>query len=203
LLGRFSAGIAAGVAVADKVTAHYQAALAFGEALTAQQWDELAILVDQAKMIADQVSLEVTHNIFQATGARSTANDMAWTSFGATCARTPCIIPSSIALGRSETSCSTRRCRNRANWRLPMPEPQTSASPVKVRALTDDDQIVAAHKLSRTELVGLPHVAPAEAGLVRVLIEPGRIFGAFIAGGFVGTTNSCASRLAVPGRAGS
>jgi alkylation response protein AidB-like acyl-CoA dehydrogenase len=74
LFGRLSAGIAAGVALADKAAALYQAALLAGPALTAQAWGELALLIDQAKVVATKVSLEVTADIYEATGARSTAN---------------------------------------------------------------------------------------------------------------------------------
>ncbi|WP_078307969.1 MULTISPECIES: acyl-CoA dehydrogenase family protein [unclassified Mycobacterium] len=76
LLGRLSAGIAAGIALADAVTKEFEQTLAADRALTAAQWGALAIRVDQAKSIATEVSLDVTHNIFQATGARSTANSV-------------------------------------------------------------------------------------------------------------------------------
>jgi len=74
LFGRLSAGIAAGYALADKAADLYQQALFAGEALTHQQWGELAVLIDQAKVISNDVSLDVTAKIFEATGARSTAN---------------------------------------------------------------------------------------------------------------------------------
>ncbi len=76
LLGRLSAGIAAGVALADSATKEFEQALAFGEAPTEAQWGALAIRVDQAKSVATEISLDVTHNIYQATGARSTANSV-------------------------------------------------------------------------------------------------------------------------------
>lgn len=76
LLGRLSAGIAAGIALADAVTRELEQTLAAGRALAAAQWGALAIRVDQAKSVATEVSLDVTHNIFQATGARSTANSV-------------------------------------------------------------------------------------------------------------------------------
>lgn len=74
LFGRLSAGIASGLALADKAAVLYQAALLAGPALTAEQWGELALLIDQAKVVATKVSLEVTADIYEATGARSTAN---------------------------------------------------------------------------------------------------------------------------------
>ncbi|ALR13189.1 monooxygenase [Mycobacteroides saopaulense] len=76
LLGRLSAGIAAGIALADTVTREFEQALGAGETPNAAQWGALAIRVDQAKSIATEVSLDVTHNIYQATGARSTANSV-------------------------------------------------------------------------------------------------------------------------------
>ncbi|WP_462216179.1 acyl-CoA dehydrogenase family protein [Mycobacteroides abscessus] len=76
LLGRLSASIAAGIALADAVTTEFEQHLALGESLTAAQWGTLAVRVDQAKSVATEVSLDVTHNIYQATGARSTANSV-------------------------------------------------------------------------------------------------------------------------------
>ena len=74
LFGRLSAGIAAGVALADKAAVLYEVALHAGPALTARQWGELAAIIDQGKIVANDVSLDVTARIFEATGARSTAN---------------------------------------------------------------------------------------------------------------------------------
>jgi alkylation response protein AidB-like acyl-CoA dehydrogenase len=74
LLGRLSAGVAAGIALADKAAARYETVLAAGAALDETLWGELAVLVDQAKVVADAISLEVTNSIFQVTGARSTSN---------------------------------------------------------------------------------------------------------------------------------
>lgn len=76
LLGRLSAGIAAGIALADSVTREFEQTLATGEAPTEAGWGALAIRVDQAKSVATEISLDVTHNIYQATGARSTANSV-------------------------------------------------------------------------------------------------------------------------------
>ena len=74
LLGRLSAQVAAGVALADAVAPEFERALAAEEKLTAEDWGRLAIRADQAKSVATEVVLDVTHNIYQATGARSTAN---------------------------------------------------------------------------------------------------------------------------------
>lgn len=74
LFGRLSAGIAAGIALADKAVAQYQLALEAGPALTPDQWGELALVIDQAKVVANDVVLDVTTRIYEATGARSTAS---------------------------------------------------------------------------------------------------------------------------------
>lgn len=74
LLGRLSAGVAAGIALADAVALQYQQALDKGPELTVQEWGELALRVSQAKSVASEISVEASTQIFQATGARSTAN---------------------------------------------------------------------------------------------------------------------------------
>jgi alkylation response protein AidB-like acyl-CoA dehydrogenase len=74
LFGRLSADVAAGVALADKAAALYQAALEAGPALAAEQWGELALVIDQAKVVATRSSLAAAADIYEATGARSTAN---------------------------------------------------------------------------------------------------------------------------------
>lgn len=76
LLGRLSAQIAAAVALADATTPEFERALAAGERLSSEAWGRLAIRVDQAKSVATEAVLDVTHNIYQATGARSTANSV-------------------------------------------------------------------------------------------------------------------------------
>ncbi len=80
--GRWSAGISAGVALADKAAGLYQQALEAGEALDAGTWGRLAVIIDEAKVIATDVSLAVTANIYEAMGARATANrygfDLYW-----------------------------------------------------------------------------------------------------------------------------
>lgn len=74
ILGRLSAQIEAGVALADKATLAYQKALFAGPELSEEDWGRLAVLVDQAKVVANDVSLEVTNRIFEVTGGRSTAS---------------------------------------------------------------------------------------------------------------------------------
>lgn len=74
LLGRLSASVAAGIALADSVALQYQEALERGAALDATAWGRLALRVAQAKSVASEVAVDTTSQIFQATGARSTAN---------------------------------------------------------------------------------------------------------------------------------
>jgi alkylation response protein AidB-like acyl-CoA dehydrogenase len=73
LLGRLSAQIAAGVALADKAAQAFESALR-SEAVTHEEWGHLALQIDQAKSVSTEAVLDTTHTIFQATGARSTAN---------------------------------------------------------------------------------------------------------------------------------
>jgi alkylation response protein AidB-like acyl-CoA dehydrogenase len=74
LLGRLSANLAAATALADAASQEFDAAFNLGPELTQERWGRLAILIDQAKAVATETVLDVTHNIYQATGARSTAN---------------------------------------------------------------------------------------------------------------------------------
>jgi len=72
--GELSAEIAAGVALAEKTTRAFEEAFHQGHDLTEQFWGELALLTNQAKVVADKVVLKVTHEIFELTGGRSTSN---------------------------------------------------------------------------------------------------------------------------------
>lgn len=74
LLGRLSASLAAATVLADAASEEFEAAFALGADLSEERWGRLAILIDQAKSVATETVLDVTHNIYQATGARSTAN---------------------------------------------------------------------------------------------------------------------------------
>lgn len=74
LAGELSSELAAGIALAEKAAETYQLALQAGNNLTPQQWGELAVLIDQAKVVATKVSLRVTQDVFDITGGRSTAN---------------------------------------------------------------------------------------------------------------------------------
>ncbi|AGT10790.1 acyl-CoA dehydrogenase family protein [Paracoccus aminophilus] len=74
ILGRLSAQVEAGIALADRATLAFQEALFAGPDLARDDWGRLAVLVDQAKVVANDVSLEVTARIYELTGGRSTAN---------------------------------------------------------------------------------------------------------------------------------
>jgi|SRR5471030_2173604 len=74
LAGELSSELAAGIALAEKAATHYQLALEQGDDITAEQWGELTVLIDQAKVVATKVSLRVTQDVFDITGGRSTAN---------------------------------------------------------------------------------------------------------------------------------
>ncbi len=74
LVGKLSANLAAGIALADRAAGSFEAALAAGTDLSTEQWGLLAVQVDQAKSVANDASLDVAHQVFQITGARSTAN---------------------------------------------------------------------------------------------------------------------------------
>ncbi|MBP0582625.1 GNAT family N-acetyltransferase [Labrys sp. LIt4] len=77
--------------------------------------------------------------------------------------------------------------------RMPSPEP------ARVRVLDDVSELIQAARLFRTAMVGLPNFGPIDAGFVSDIYEPGRTLGAFLSGTLVGTVNSYASTLTVPG----
>lgn len=70
--GELSSELAAGIALAEKTARAFQEAFHQGNALTEQTFGELAILTDQAKVIANNVALKISHEIFELTGGRST-----------------------------------------------------------------------------------------------------------------------------------
>ena len=72
--GELSADLAAGIALAEKTAQAYQNAFNAGDELTETQWGELALLTDQAKIIANDVALKISNEIFELTGGRSTSN---------------------------------------------------------------------------------------------------------------------------------
>ncbi len=74
ILGRLSAQIEAGIALADRATLAFQKALFAGPDLAQEDWGRLAVLIDQAKVVANDVTLDVTARIYEVTGGRSTAS---------------------------------------------------------------------------------------------------------------------------------
>jgi predicted acetyltransferase len=75
----------------------------------------------------------------------------------------------------------------------------SAAGTINVRALDDEATIVAAARLFRTAMVGLPSTVPIDGDFVRKTVEEGRIYGAFLAGELAGTVESYAAALTVPG----
>lgn len=71
----------------------------------------------------------------------------------------------------------------------------------EIRDLETDDDLVAAARLFRTAMVGLPPVQNLPPGQITKLFEPGRTVGAFIDGQLVGTADAVTSTLTLPGGA--
>jgi alkylation response protein AidB-like acyl-CoA dehydrogenase len=74
LFGHLSSRVAAGVALADKACEAFDRVLAQREALSIPDWEQATILAFQAKSMATEAALDTTSDIYEATGARSTAN---------------------------------------------------------------------------------------------------------------------------------
>lgn len=72
--GELASDLAAGIALAEKTAQAFQDAFHAGDDLTEAQWGELALLTDQAKVIANNVALKISHEIYELTGGRSTSN---------------------------------------------------------------------------------------------------------------------------------
>lgn len=72
--GELASDLAAGIALAEKTAQAFQDAFHASDALTEAQWGELALLTDQAKVIANNVALKISHEIYELTGGRSTSN---------------------------------------------------------------------------------------------------------------------------------
>lgn len=62
--------------LADAAAVQLDNALALGLAVTAQQRGEVAIAVDEAKILAHKASLEVSSQLFELTGARATSQKL-------------------------------------------------------------------------------------------------------------------------------
>ena len=72
--GELSSDLAAGIALAEKTAHAFQDAFHAGDDLSETQWGELALLTDQAKVIANNVALKISNEIYELTGGRSTSN---------------------------------------------------------------------------------------------------------------------------------
>lgn len=72
--GELASDLAAGIALAEKTAQTFQDAFHAGDDQTEAQWGELALLTDQAKVIANNVALKISHEIYELTGGRSTSN---------------------------------------------------------------------------------------------------------------------------------
>lgn len=82
-----------------------------------------------------------------------------------------------------------------------MPPQPTDHSGLKVdiRVLVDEQDLTGAFDVFRTAMVGLPSFGPLPPGTVGKIFEPGRTLGAYVAGQLVGTVDSAASSLTLPG----
>ncbi|HEX5256447.1 MAG TPA: GNAT family N-acetyltransferase [Mycobacterium sp.] len=71
----------------------------------------------------------------------------------------------------------------------------------EIRTLDTEDDLVAAARLFRTAMVGLPPMPNLPPGQITKLLDPGRTAGAFIDGQLVGTADAATSTLTLPGGA--
>lgn len=82
LMGDFKARAAAVAALAEKVNRRFEDVVALGDGVTAQLRGELAIEIAELKVISSDVTTQLTHQIFEATGTSSTASkhgfDLYW-----------------------------------------------------------------------------------------------------------------------------
>ena len=70
-----------------------------------------------------------------------------------------------------------------------------------IRVLEDEDDLIAAAKVFRSAMVGIPPVPNLAPGQIATLLEPGRTIGAFVGGQLVGTADAQTSGLTLPGGA--
>lgn len=71
----------------------------------------------------------------------------------------------------------------------------------EIRVLDTEDDLVAAARLFRTAMVGLPPISNLPPGQITKLLDPGRTIGAFIGGELAGTADAVTSTLTLPGGA--
>ncbi|TPI61470.1 GNAT family N-acetyltransferase [Mesorhizobium sp. B3-1-3] len=82
---------------------------------------------------------------------------------------------------------------------LPGPGAEPPVPPVEIRVLHRTEHLVTAAHVFRAAMVGLPALHTIDDTVLKRLFEPARAFGAFDRGNLVGTTNSHASSIRVPG----
>jgi len=70
-----------------------------------------------------------------------------------------------------------------------------------IRALDDEQDLVAAANVFRAAMIGLPPLPDLRPGQIARLLEPGRTIGAYVDGQLVGTADAAASGLTLPGGA--
>ena len=70
-----------------------------------------------------------------------------------------------------------------------------------IRVLDNEDDLIAASNVFRAAMVGFPPLSNLPPGRITTLLEPGRTLGAFVGDQLVGTTDSAASHLTLPGGA--
>lgn len=71
----------------------------------------------------------------------------------------------------------------------------------EIRVLDTEDDLIAAARLFRTAMVGLPPMSNLPPGQITKLLDPGRTIGAFVDGQLVGTADAVTSTLTLPGGA--
>ncbi|RAU98281.1 GNAT family N-acetyltransferase [Mycobacterium colombiense] len=71
----------------------------------------------------------------------------------------------------------------------------------EIRVLDTEDDLIAAARLFRTAMVGLPPLSNLPPGQITRLLDPGRTIGAFVDGELVGTADAVTSTLTLPGGA--
>lgn len=70
-----------------------------------------------------------------------------------------------------------------------------------IRVLDSEDDLLAAAKVFRAAMVGLPPLPNLPPGQITQLLEPGRTIGAFVDGELIGTADAITGRLTLPGGA--
>lgn len=70
-----------------------------------------------------------------------------------------------------------------------------------IRVLDSEDELLAAAKVFRAAMVGLPPLPNLSPGQITKLLEPGRTIGAFVDDELIGTADAITGRLSLPGGA--